>query len=66
MNIPGHHRIGSAGIDFHGAQTKILNPDEEGNGEVGTVVTCEVTEMSADFFWNQHLPGCLFICAICV
>lgn len=35
VSIPGHLRSGSCGIVLDGMEIKILNPDDDGNGEVG-------------------------------
>jgi len=33
-NRPGHHRLGSIGPSIGGCQTKIFNPDKDGEGEI--------------------------------
>lgn len=34
ISIPGHVKAGSCGVAFDGVEVKIIEPDEEGNGEV--------------------------------
>ena len=34
VSMPGHVRAGSCGVAFDGCEVKIINEDEEGNGEV--------------------------------
>ena len=34
VSIPGHIRSGSCGVAIDGCEMKVINEDEEGNGEV--------------------------------